>query len=95
MDYLSIIKHPITTELDVFVREFNDSLSHSDGLLAQALEHIRQRGGKRMRPILTLLMAKNFGHKGAITAFAVMLATLCSAFTLTGWLFLLKTMNYI
>ena len=41
------------------------------------------------------VMAKNFGHKGAITAFAVMLATLCSAFTLTGWLFLLKTMNYI
>lgn len=67
MDYLSIIKHPITTELDVFVREFNDSLSHSDGLLAQALEHIRQRGGKRMRPILTLLMAKNFGDISDVT----------------------------
>ena len=67
MDYLSIIIHPITTELDVFVREFNDSLSHSDGLLAQALEHIRQRGGKRMRPILTLLMAKNFGDISDVT----------------------------
>lgn len=41
------------------------------------------------------VMAKNFGHKGVITAFAVMLTTLCSAFTLTGWLFILKTMNYI
>lgn len=41
------------------------------------------------------VMAKNLGHKGAITAFAVMLTTLCSAFTLTGWLFLLKTLGYI
>lgn len=41
------------------------------------------------------VMAKNFGHKGVITAFAVMLTTLCSAFTLTGWLFILKTLDYI
>lgn len=41
------------------------------------------------------VMAKNFGHKGTITAFAVMLATLCSAFTLTGWLFLLRSLGYI
>lgn len=41
------------------------------------------------------VMAKNFGHKGTITAFAVMLTTLGSAFTLTTWLFILKTMNYI
>ena len=41
------------------------------------------------------VMAKNLGHKGMITAFAVMLATLCSAFTLTGWLFLLRTLGYI
>ena len=41
------------------------------------------------------VMAKNFGHKGTITAFAVMLTTLCSAFTLTTWLFILKTFNYI
>jgi len=41
------------------------------------------------------VMAKNLGHKGAITAFAVMLTTLCSAFTLTTWLFLLKTTDLI
>ncbi|MBP3379723.1 MAG: AEC family transporter [Ruminococcus sp.] len=41
------------------------------------------------------VMAKNFGHRGTITAFAVMLTTLCSAFTLTTWLFILKTLNYI
>lgn len=41
------------------------------------------------------VMAKNFGHKGTITAFAVMLTTLMSAFTLTGWLFVLKMLCYI
>lgn len=41
------------------------------------------------------VMAKNLGHKGTITAFAVMLTTLCSAFTLTMWLFILKTLSYI
>ena len=30
-------------------------------MLSQALDHIRQRAGKRMRPMLILLMAKNFG----------------------------------
>lgn len=41
------------------------------------------------------VMSRNFGHKGTITAFAVMLTTLCSAFTLTTWLFILKSLNYI
>lgn len=41
------------------------------------------------------VMAKNFGHSGTITAFSVMLTTLGSAFTLTTWLFVLKTLSYI
>lgn len=41
------------------------------------------------------VMARNMGHRGTITACAVMLTTLCSAFSLTTWLFLLKTMHYI
>lgn len=60
MDYLSIIQKPIEKELADFVNLFNQSLSHNHGLLSQALEHIRGRGGKRMRPILILLMAKAF-----------------------------------
>ena len=67
MDYLSLIKHPIEDELNDFNRLFNDSLSHSDGLLEAALSHIRQRGGKRMRPMLVLLMARNFGHVTSVT----------------------------
>ena len=61
MDYLSLIKQPIQTELNDFIELFNDSLSHSNGLLESALSHIRKRGGKRMRPMLMLLMAKNYG----------------------------------
>lgn len=41
------------------------------------------------------VMSKNFGHNGTITAFSVMLTTICSAFTLTLWLFLLRTLEYI
>ncbi|MBQ8961290.1 MAG: AEC family transporter [Ruminococcus sp.] len=41
------------------------------------------------------VMAKNLGHKGSITALSVMLTTLLSAFTLTGWLFVLKRLEYI
>lgn len=60
MDYLSIIQKPIEKELADFVNLFNQSLSHNHGLLSQALEHIRGRGGKRMRPILIFLIAKAF-----------------------------------
>ena len=62
MDYLSIIKEPISQELDDFISLFNKALMHEEGLLSSALEHIRNRGGKRMRPMLMLLMAKNFGE---------------------------------
>ena len=67
MERLSIIKRPIEGEFDDFVRLFNDSLSHTDGLLSQVLEHIRHRGGKRMRPLLILLIAKNYGGVNDVT----------------------------
>ncbi len=40
-------------------------------------------------------MAKSMGHEGTLSASVVMLTTLLSAFTLTGWLFLLKTLSFI
>ena len=67
MDFLSLIKHPIEADLADFIRLFNASLTHEDGLLGKALEHIRQRAGKRMRPMLILLMARNFGRVTAVT----------------------------
>lgn len=41
------------------------------------------------------VMCRNLGHKGIVTACTVMLTTLLSAFTLTTWLFVLKTLEYI
>lgn len=67
MDYLSLIKRPISEELNDFNKLFYDALSHTDGMLSQALDHIRQRTGKRMRPILILLMARNYGQINSAT----------------------------
>ena len=67
MDYLSIIKHPIANDLDDFIALFEQALTHYDGMLGAALSHISQRGGKRMRPILMLLMAKNYGCVSSVT----------------------------
>ena len=72
MDHLSIIRQPIEAELKEFIGLFDESLSHTDGMLSDALEHIRQRGGKRMRPILTLLMAKNLGEVHRTTQYAAL-----------------------
>lgn len=70
MDYISLIKAPISPELNDFIELFNRSLTHTDGLLQQALTHIRQRAGKRMRPMLILLVAKNFGNVTDVTQHA-------------------------
>lgn len=70
MDPLSLIKQPVSTEFSVFKDLFSKALSHPDGLLNEVLSHIRQRGGKRMRPILTLLIAKNFGSINTATQHA-------------------------
>ena len=61
-DYVSIIKQPIEQQLQVFDTMFAEVLSHSDGQLSMALDHIRRRAGKRMRPILILLIARSFGE---------------------------------
>lgn len=61
MDYLSIIKKPIDSELQGFISLFNESLSHTGNLQTEIFDRIKQRAGKRMRPMLILLMAKNYG----------------------------------
>lgn len=70
MDYLSVIKKPITEELNHFIDLFNTSLEHQDGLLSQVLMFIKQRSGKRMRPMLMLLIAKAFGCVSEVTQHA-------------------------
>ena len=41
------------------------------------------------------IMAKNMGHEGVLSSSAIMLTTLFSAFTLTGWLYLLRSLGLI
>ena len=41
------------------------------------------------------VMAKNMGHEGTLTSSAVMLTTLGSAFTVTAWLYILKSLGLI
>jgi octaprenyl-diphosphate synthase len=64
---LSVIKQPISNELAAFIDLFNSTLEHEYGLLQNVLDHIRQRGGKRMRPMLILLIAKNYGGVNMVT----------------------------
>ena len=41
------------------------------------------------------IMAKNMGNDGVLTASVVVMTTLLAAFTLTGWIFVLKTLGFI
>ncbi|MDO4516131.1 MAG: AEC family transporter [Bacillota bacterium] len=41
------------------------------------------------------IMAKNLGHEGTLTASVVVLTTVCSAFTLTLWIFLARQFGLI
>lgn len=41
------------------------------------------------------VMAKNMGHEGVLSSSVVMLTTMFSAFTLTGWLYILKSLMLI
>lgn len=45
--------------------------------------------------VSSFVMARNMGHEGVLSSGVVMLTTLFSAFTLTGWLYLLRSMGYI
>ena len=67
MDQLSLIKLPIEHDLSLFIDLFDKSLTHTDELLESALCHIRQSRGKLMRPMLTMLIAKNFGNVNDVT----------------------------
>ena len=41
------------------------------------------------------IMAKNMDHDGALTSNTVLITTLASAFTMTGWLYVLKVVGLI
>lgn len=45
--------------------------------------------------VSSFVMAKNMGHEGVLSSGVVMLTTLLSAFTLTMWLYILRSMGLI
>ena len=45
--------------------------------------------------VSSFVMARNMGHERSLTASAVLLSTFCSIFTLTLWLYLLRSMGLI
>ncbi len=62
MPTLAEICRPIEGELQKYQTMLVDSLQHDNPLLHRAVEHILQRKGKQMRPILVLLSAKLVGE---------------------------------
>lgn len=65
---IATIRQPVEQEMAEYSRLFQETLSHEDDLLGQAMAHVRQRRGKMMRPLLLLLVAREFG---AVPATAV------------------------
>ncbi len=45
--------------------------------------------------VTSFVMSKNMGHEGTLSAGVVMLTTVLSAFTLTAWLFILRSLGLI
>ena len=62
MDKLAEIRRPIEAELKEYRAIFEQTLKHENPLLRVALEHLLNRQGKMMRPMLVLLAAKFVGE---------------------------------
>lgn len=61
MDKLTAIRRPVEQELTAYKELFDAALAHEDDFLGQALDNVRRRQGKMMRPLLVVLMAKELG----------------------------------
>jgi octaprenyl-diphosphate synthase len=68
MGKLSFIQSTVDAELKEFREVFDASLTTSNPLLDRVLEHIRQRRGKMMRPVLVFLTARLLGEKSTSQA---------------------------
>jgi octaprenyl-diphosphate synthase len=70
MDNLHEIQRPIAKEFEEFKGLFADSLRSANPLLNEVLAYVKQRSGKMMRPLLTLLAAKACGSVNEATLHA-------------------------
>ncbi len=58
---LSEIRKPVAAEMDLFEQRFRDAMRSKVALLDRVMHYIVQRKGKQMRPLFTLLSARQFG----------------------------------
>ena len=58
MEKIYLVSEPIAAEMAHFRTLFRSSLAGDNPLLNQVTEHIMQKSGKMMRPMLVLLTAK-------------------------------------
>ena len=61
---LENLRSLISADMQRVDRVITDNLASDIGLINQLGQHIIQSGGKRLRPMLVLLAAKNFGYEG-------------------------------
>lgn len=60
MDVLTQIRKPVEEDLARYLTLFEADFEHDNPFLHLALQHIRKRQGKRLRPILMLLASRAF-----------------------------------
>ena len=60
------IRRPIESELERYATLFEKVLSHKESFMDKTLSQVRAKKGKLMRPILLLLMAKEWGDVGEV-----------------------------
>jgi octaprenyl-diphosphate synthase len=70
MDTLHDIQQPVAKDFEAFKTLFADSLRSANPLLNEVLAYVKQRSGKMMRPLLTLLAAKACGTVNEATLHA-------------------------
>ena len=58
---LSEIRKPVAAEMDLFEQRFREAMRSKVALLDRVMHYIVQRKGKQMRPLFTLLSARQFG----------------------------------
>lgn len=59
---LDALREPVKDDLERYQALFRATLRHDDDYLGKALNYVASRSGKMMRPLLVLLMAKEWGE---------------------------------
>lgn len=79
---LTKICKPVEAEMSQFIELYKASLSSTNVLLNQVIEHVIQKPGKMMRPLLLFLIAKYFGKVTSVAYHAAVSLELLHTATL-------------